>query len=139
MILAAYDLEKQKKKNWLTAGLLIISAVFLVYVTVGLPGVVAKVLLLSFSTPKRLIDILGIIQVYFIVIVLSNYNKGEQLPTYMKYVLGVGTALVSLFYCKRSYPEYLSTKCLVVSFIFIVGFAILYFLPYFFHNKPIDE
>lgn len=125
MILAAYDLEKQKKKNWLTAGLLIISAVFLVYVTVGLPGVVAKVLLLSFSTSKRLIDILGIIQVYFIVIVLSNHNKGEQLPTYMKYVLGVGTALVSLFYCKRSYPEYLSTKCLVISFILIVGFAIL--------------
>ena len=125
MILAGYTWIKEKKKNWLTGLLLMMSMIFLVYITIGLPEIVAKVTLLNFSTPIRMADMMGIIQIYFIVIFLSREEKWKEFPIWGKIVLVVMTPIMSLYFCKKMYPQYLSIKWMIISFIIISGLAIL--------------
>lgn len=113
---------KEKKKDWLVGGLLLLSIVFLIYVTFGVPEFFAKITLLSTTTEKRLIDILAIIQLYFIVIILSDSTK-YVVSNVAGIIMSIVTAFISILSSKSIYPNFLSWKWMVVSFglILIVG------------------
>ena len=59
----------------------------LIYTTVGLPATIANITLLSYSMPERVVDIIGYIQIYFIVIIemLTLCKKEKIFNRHSKY------------------------------------------------------
>ncbi len=103
-IMALFCWIKEKKKDWLTAGLLLVQIPMLLYVTVGFPENIAKLLLFSNSTVFRTIDIIGLIQIYFIMIVLGRYEKTKKLPLILAIPIGMLVSGINLYFSNRDYP-----------------------------------
>lgn len=114
-LMTLYCWMKEKKKDILTGGLLLVSTVFLIYSTCGLPSIISKVTLLNYTTPDRLIDIIGLIQIYFIVLLLTRYYNMKKLPIKTGVLFGSATAILCLFISHRYFPGYLSLKWMIVS------------------------
>lgn len=123
-IMAAFCWFKEKKKDWLTAGLLLAQIPMLLYVTTGFPESVAKVLLFSNSTVFRTIDIIGLIQIYFIVIVLGRYENTKKLPLILAVPAGMLVAGLNLHFSNRDFPGYLNQWQSVVMFLLITGLCV---------------
>lgn len=123
-IMAAYCWLKEKKKDWLTGGLLLAQIPMLIYVTVGFPTQIAKILLLSNSTVSRLSDIIGLMQIYFIVILLSRYEKARKLSILVAVPFGLLTALMSIYFSNQAYPDYMNIVQKVIMFFVIFAFCV---------------
>lgn len=123
-IVATYCIIKERKKDWLTRGLLLVQIPMLFYVTVGLPKIIANLTLFSHSTPKRLVDVIGLIQVYFIIIIMSYYKDSIKLPKKVAGIIGVVTAGLSIWISSYNYTNYMSTIQKIVMFGVIVIAAI---------------
>lgn len=119
-IMAAFCWIKEKKKDWLTGGLLLAQIPMLLYVTTGLPEIVAKIFLFTNSTVYRTIDIIGVIQIYFIVILLSRYKDERKLPLKIAMPLGILVAGVNIYFTTHDYPEYLNIYQRVLMFLLIM-------------------
>lgn len=122
IICVVYLWFKQKKKDVLTAGLVIISVFLLIYSTVGFPDILTKVTLLSYSTSKRTTDIIGYIQIYFIIIILSRFDLKNKMNHIAALIIGVGTALVCYYYSSTDFPGYASQK---YSFVAVIVIAVV--------------
>lgn len=115
---------RNKKENWLLGLLLLLEIPMLFYVTTGLPGIVAKVLLFSLSTRIRMIDVIGFIQVIFICYLAG---REYQLNRMEKGILTFATVLscvAALFICKMDYPDYMISRkfmLLVVCLLMLAG------------------
>ncbi|MEG1137032.1 MAG: hypothetical protein RSD97_00655 [Lachnospiraceae bacterium] len=114
-LMTLYCWIKEKKKDILTGGLLLVSTVFLIYSTCSLPSIISKITLLNYTTPDRLIDIIGLIQIYFIVLLLTRYYNIKKLPIKIGVLFGGATAILCLFISHRYFPGYLSLKWMIVS------------------------
>lgn len=123
-IMAAFCWLKEKKKDWLTAGLLLAQIPMLLYITVGFPESIAKLLLFSNSTVFRAIDIVGLIQIYFIMIILGRYENTKKLPLILAIPLGLVVAGINLYVSNRDFPGYLNQLQSIVMFIVIAGLCI---------------
>lgn len=123
-IVAAYCWIKEKKKDWLTGGLLIAQIPMLIYVTTGFPEIIAKVLLFSNSTIYRTSDIIGMIQIYFIVVVLSRYENVKKIPLLVAVPIGVLVAFMNIFVSNRDFPEYMNSFQNIIMFLVIVGLCV---------------
>ncbi|MBM6737981.1 DUF7657 domain-containing protein [Faecalicatena fissicatena] len=123
-IMAAYMWIKQKKKDWLIGGLLLVEIPMLIYVTVGLPEIVAKVLLFSNSTAIRTADILGLIQIVLIVAILSRRSECVKMPVFLAVILSMITGGLAIFVSQKYYPEYLNSMQCVLMFVIIVLFCV---------------
>ena len=119
---------KEKKKDWLTAGLLLVQIPMLIYATTGVPEIVAKITLLSYTTAFRIVDIIGLIQIYFIVILFSRYKNTERFHWIVAVSLSVGTALVAVYYSWKNFPGYLNIIIMLIMAITItlLSFALMY-------------
>ena len=118
-LMALYCWIKEKKKDWLTGGLLLAQVPMIIYVSVGFPKIIALVSLFSRSTASRVVDIIGLIQIYFIVILLSRYKEIKKLPVMLGIVLGVIVAGGAIWISNDSYPEYLNGTQKVIMFFII--------------------
>ena len=123
-IMAAFCWIKEKKKDWLTAGLLLAQIPLFLYITVGFSENVAKLLLLSNSTVFRTIDIIGLIQIYFIVIVLGRYENTKKLPLTLAVPAGMIVAGMNLYFSNRDFPGYMNRLQNIVMFVIITGFCV---------------
>lgn len=123
-IMAAYMWIRQKKKDWLIGGLLLVEIPMLIYVTVGMPEIIAKVLLFSHSTSIRTADILGLIQIVLMVAILSRRSGCAKIPVVLAVILGTITGGLAIFVSKKYYPEYLNSMQCALMFIIIVLFCI---------------
>lgn len=123
-IMAAYCWLREKKKDWLTGCLLLVQIPMLIYVTVGFPEIIAKVLLLSYSTVARLSDVIGLLQIYFIIIVMSRYDKVKKMPLLVAIPLGGLTAFASVYFSNQSYPDYMAIYQKIIMFIVILGLCV---------------
>lgn len=123
-IIAAYCWLKEKKKDWLTGGLLLAQIPMLIYVTIGFPEQLAKVLLYSSSTVFRTVDIIGLIQVYFIVIILSRYENVKKLPLLVAIPSGAAVALANIYVSNRDFPDYMNSYQKVMMLLVIMGLCI---------------
>lgn len=123
-IMAAFCWIKEKKKDWLTAGLLLAQLPMLLYVTTGFPESIAKLLLFSNSTVFRTIDIIGLIQIYFIVIVLGRYENTKKLPLVLAIPAGMLVAALNLYFSNRDFPGYMSQWQSIVMFLVITGLCV---------------
>ncbi|MDD3362376.1 MAG: hypothetical protein PHW34_11955 [Hespellia sp.] len=127
-ILAIYSWFKNKKKDWTLTGLLIVDCILFLYVSVGLPPIIAKVFFLTNSTAHRTADIVGIIQIYLIIYLLSHLTQKKEIQRWMKIVLAVATTAISVIICHNVFPEFLTWKRALCSAV-VVGtfsFALIY-------------
>lgn len=118
-IVAAYCWVREKKKDWLTGGLLLAQIPMLIYVTVGFSESTARLLLFSNSTVARMCDVIGLLQVYLIVILLSRYEGAKKVPLIAAIPLSVVTAVMSLYFSNQTYPDYLATYQKVIMLVVI--------------------
>lgn len=123
MIAAIYLWFKQKKKDWLVSGLVIVSFMLLLYSTFGMPNLMAKITLMSYSTIDRVTDIIGYIQIYFIIIVLSNTEIKKRINPVLALVLGGTTAYLSYYYSNKHFPNYTPLNYTVIAIILITAIS----------------
>ncbi|MFR6072261.1 MAG: hypothetical protein ACLUHF_04335 [Faecalitalea cylindroides] len=126
---------KEKKKDWLTAGLLIVQVPMLIYASTGVPEIVAKITLLSYTTAFRIVDIIGLIQIYFIVILFSRYKNIKCFHWIIAMSLSIGTALIAAYYSWKNFPGYLN---ILMMFIMVIVITLLSFVLLYKVNKKIQ-
>lgn len=123
-IMAAFCWIKEKKKDWLTGGLLLAQIPMLFYLTTGLPGNVAKLLMFSNSTIFRVSDVIGLIQIYFIIIILSRYEKMGKIPIPIAFFLGALVAMVNIYFSNRDFSGYLNDYQKIIMFDIIMCLSV---------------
>jgi hypothetical protein len=118
---------KSKKKDWLVAGIIIVSLLLTLYATLELPGFVSKITLLSYSLPLRTVDIVGYIQIILIVIIFSRYEVHKKLSPCVALTISIGVTVMAILVSKKNYPNYLSNIYIYISsvlFVFI-GYGVM--------------
>jgi len=121
-ILATYLLIRKKGKDLLTAILLSISLLMTIYCSIGLPSFLSKILLFTFSSPMRMVDILGVIQVYLLVVALSRFDGIRKFSPFWGWTISLLAVEAALYFCRQAFPAYLPTwgmAILVNSFIIV--------------------
>lgn len=105
-IMAGYLWIKSKKKDWLTGGLLLVTAVFVLYAVVPFPSFFANITFLKYVTNVRLLDIIGLLQIFFIVMILARFEEVKRMPKAVGAMLGVGTGIGAYAVCNQDFPSY---------------------------------
>lgn len=118
-LMALYCWINEKKKDWLTAGLLIVQLPMLIYVTFGLPEKIAVLTLFSRSTTYRVVDVIGLIQIYFIVILFSRYKNAKKMSLVIGVLGGGATAVLAIWISNSNYPNYLNSFEKIIMFVVI--------------------
>jgi hypothetical protein len=96
LIASAFVLKKEKCKNLLIWCILVPTVVYLIYCTVSLPPIVAKILMLTNSTPARAVDVLGFCMALLTIVSLSEMDEcGRMKPIWAIVISAVcaGTAI----------------------------------------------
>ncbi|WP_415980673.1 hypothetical protein [Faecalicoccus pleomorphus] len=122
-IISLYCFFKEKKKDVLLGSLLIIQLIFLLYVTVGLPGFIAKILLLSNSTAERTIDVLGYSEIIMIICLFTKNRNLIKLPFILGFLLSSFTAYMCVRVSAVHFSDYLTwyQREFIFVLIFILG------------------
>lgn len=118
-LLSLYYSIKSKKKDLLSILLLTVEIPMIIYTTIGLPAIVAKLLLFTHSTSVRMIDILGFVQVILIVRLLSFYKDEKHIKPIVGGIVAIAFACESVLICKYSFPDYLNKYWMILLFILI--------------------
>lgn len=118
-LLSLYYSIKSKKKDLLSILLLTVEIPMIIYTTIGLPPIVAKLLLFTHSTSVRMIDILGFVQVILIVRLLSFYKDEKHIKPIVGGIVAIAFACESVLICKYSFPDYLNKYWMILLFILI--------------------
>lgn len=105
VIVFAYALIQKKGKNLLMWCLLIPAVIMGFYCIIPLPHTIAKLTLLTFSMPKRVVDVLGYLNVLMLVAALSELRevKRMKLPVGIIFA-GISTGMAFIYaygYCDR--------------------------------------
>lgn len=118
-LLSLYYSIKSKKKDLLSILLLTVEIPMIIYTTIGLPPIVAKLILFTHSTSVRMIDILGFVQVILIVRLLSFYKDEKHIKPIVGGIVAIAFACESVLICKYSFPDYLNKYWMILLFIMI--------------------
>ena len=119
---------REKHKDWLTGGLLLAQIPMLIYVTVGFPEGLSKILLYSSSTTFRTVDIIGLIQVFLIVIILSKYENEKKLPLIVAIPIGMIVAFGNIYVSSCYFPGYMNFLQKAIMFLIIMGLSVMLML-----------
>lgn len=120
-VLALVWFMRSKKKDLLT-GLLLGGTTFLsLYCVTELPELVAKVFLLTFSTPERTAVILGFAQILLLIVAVSRQGREEQLRLPVALGLVLLTAASTIWYSMKNFPDYLNMAYFIVLAVFVFG------------------
>lgn len=104
-ILALYSMIKSRKKDLYMILLLCVSAVFTIYCTVGLPYFVAKLTLMTYSTPARVIPVLGMIQILLLVRAIALMKDTECFVPRVPALLGaLALSVITVWCCITYFP-----------------------------------
>lgn len=107
LFMALYFWIKGNRNNWLLNGLMMLSGFLICYTTVGLPPALAKITLMTYSTDRRAVDILGYIQVVLFVTVLSNFSINSRMSKRYAVLFAVIMSGISVFFAEREMPGYM--------------------------------
>ena len=107
---------------------LVLSLLFLFYLTTGLPGWLGDITMLSNSISYRVVDALGFLQILLILRLLRNKERNGDLQTknaesseknriLIRYgepviavILGLSAAAAAWLYCRKDMADYIGTK-----------------------------
>jgi len=119
-ILTLYLLIKKKGKDLISVILLGISLLFSIYCIVEIPALLAKTLLLTYSTPDRLVDIVGFIQIYLLVTALSRFEGIKKINTAAACIIGIASVSLAVYFCQKRQTAFFSFSELIVFEIFFI-------------------
>lgn len=106
---------KEKRKDIFLWALMGIATVFGLYCAMPLPKFLAKILLLTYSTPYRTADVLGYIMVLLLVVLLAKYGEKAKLKP-VPGILLTGVVLAgTLWYTQVNYSEFLDFQYYLLS------------------------
>ncbi len=116
---------RSKKKDWLVGGLMIVSIFLMIYTTIGLPPIIARLTLMTMSTSARAVDILGYIQVILFVCIFSRFTDVPRLEKKIGLVVGAVFGIFSVWASNHYMPGYMgrlymAAGCIIVS---VVAYA----------------
>lgn len=121
VLIFIYVLYRKKGKSLLMWLLMVPAVLMSLYCVMPLPEIVAKLTLLTFSMPKRVVDVLGYLNVLMLIVALSELQgkKKLSLPTGVL-LAGISTATV-LFYsilcCDRKMKIALVLLAAMITFV----------------------
>ena len=124
-LVAIYTLFKTRKKDLLTILLLIVSAIFTVYCTVGVPKWFGDISLLSFSMPVRTLTFLDFIQIPILLRAMALMKENNCfIPKFVIIPLALILSVFTVYWCDKKfvYSDFMSTTYMVV--ITVVIFAV---------------
>lgn len=113
--------NKNKKQDLLTILLLVVSGLLTLYCAVPLPSIVAKLLLFTYSMPPRMVICLGLVQVLLLLHVLGTYSRDNYFHPVVGLVLSAANTALAVYVCRQDYPNYLTTKMLLLDAVFTCG------------------
>lgn len=126
IILAIIALIKNKFKNSTLIYLLFIPTIFFIwYCELGLPHVIGKVTLMNMSLSKRVIDVLGFLNIFLIIKSADEIQKKGGLKKRYAIPISILVVLIDIMYSIKNNNNYR-----YVGFIIIVGVLALFFLNY---------
>lgn len=117
---------RSRKKDLLTGLLLGGTTLLSVYCMVELPAGIAKILLLTYSTPDRTAIVLGFAQILLLVAALSRYEEKDRISLPAAMGVAAVTAGITLWYTSSNYPGYVGLPYLLVTAAVLFGaFALM--------------
>ena len=99
ILLLAYVMIRKKGRNTLLLCLSVPMIVLLLYCTVGLPPILAKVILMTYSTAVRAVDYLGVVLAIITIVCLGEIQDGLKVNTYLAILFAFITIIPSVLYC----------------------------------------
>lgn len=112
-----------KKWNGLLGGLGILSLFLTAYCWTGIPMGLAKITLMTYSTPERAADVLALAQLMMLLIVVAKMPKNKVFQWGSIGLLLVVLAFSGYKYM-QSFPSFLSVKACLFSILLILGLSI---------------
>lgn len=104
-VLFVYAMVKQRGKNLLMWLMAVPAVIMSLYCLFPLPHLLAKATLLTFSMPKRVVDVLGYLNVLMLVVALSWFKEQKKFSIKTGVLLaGLSTGSVALYalkYCQN--------------------------------------
>lgn len=120
---------KNKKNDFLLNGLVILSVLLSVWNFIPIPEIISKITMLSMSTVSRANITLGYINVIILIICLSKYKHypiKNKLAIVVSAILSCGFIILSVRQLVTLYPEYFSTKVMILTIlVFVVMFILI--------------
>lgn len=113
-LLASVIFFKNKKKDLLTGLLMLAATILGLYCVFPFPQGVAKVCLLTYSTPGRVSDIVGYIMILLLLAVLGRYEERAKIKPWIAAVLTGVVLAGTLAYTQITESEYLDFKYYLV-------------------------
>lgn len=135
-IIALWLWIKSKKKDWLTTGLLLASVLLIIYTTIGLPVIIAKCTLMTYSTAIRAVDILGYIQVLLFIQIFSTYENSYKFPKIVAGSIAIIVSVITIFLGNNNLPNYMPKIYMIVIGVTI---AIIMFIMMSNYSKKIYQ
>lgn len=118
---------RNKRKDWLVTCLLVVTALLTLYSTIELPGFLAKITLLSYSMPERCVDMVGYLQIFFIIIIFSRFEGVKKISSIAAVIIGTASAVMAILVSNKYYPGYLSEIyiSIFITIIALLGYCVM--------------
>ncbi len=119
---------REKRRNWLICGLLGVGLVYLVYVYVGFPVWLSKLLLFSYSPTERAMDFVALTGVYLLILFAS---EKEGMSWTVQWPLGLAVSFAAVFLsltvCRKLFPGYMIYvyMAVVLAVLSLMGMALV--------------
>ncbi len=116
-LVAIYLLFKNKKKDLLLILFLVVSAIFTVYCTVGVPQWFGDISLLSFSTARRVLNFLDLIQIFILLRSIALMDEEKTfIPKSVIIPFSLIFSVLTIYWCDKKfvYPDFMSTAYMIV-------------------------
>lgn len=123
MLMAFYLWVKGKCKEWYTGSLLVATIILTLFAIVPFPRIIAKITMLSNVTNGRLLDMIGLAQIYFMILIFSRLDVEKKLSPFYGIIAGVICAVVAGIISVKAYPGYLNKTYCIVMFLIILFLA----------------
>lgn len=139
IVVFVYSFTKKNKQRLLMGLMLVVSCVLGLYCLVPLPKNVAKITLLTFSTPQRVADVLGYLNILMLVVGLANLRNQEKMKIGFGISLSAASTVMALAYAwgycdtreKKEWVILISVITAIIEFGMISGTRYL-------HEKKIE-
>jgi len=118
--------RKEKKKDILLCLLTIISVLLLIWNFIELPPFIAKITLLSMSTPQRSQMTIGYIMILMLIHIFSNYTERLKLKKCYSIIISFIFVMVGVAIVDKTIPNYMTAKC--TAFIVMIIFLLIYMI-----------
>lgn len=125
-VMAVVMFIRSRKKDVLSGLLLAATTILTIYCTVELPAGIAKILLLTFSTPQRTADVVGYAQILLIVAALGRYEEKYRFKVVPAAIISVASVGAALVYARQHFSGYTEFAYFVaIAAVVVIGITIL--------------